>query len=95
MARIYKRGKTWWLDKGRRNGRRYQQSLRTTSKKIAEEALQAYIRRLAIGDEDFLKEAPFSEFAEIYMHLRKGQLAESTTERNHATLTGTGQTQGY
>ena len=81
MARIYKRGKTWWLDKGRRNGRRYQQSLRTTSKKIAEEALQAYIRRQALGDEDLLKQATFSEFADIYMHLRKGQHAESTRDR--------------
>jgi len=86
MARIYKRGKIWWLDKGRRNGRRYQQSLKTTSKKIAEEALQAYIRRQAVGDEDVLKEATFSEFAEIYMHLRKGQLAESTMERNFNAL---------
>lgn len=89
MARIYKRGRTWWIDYGVAGGFRRRESLHTRKKEIAQEALAVYERRAALGEEDArgaVKQATFAEFADLYMELKAGAKAASTIRRNVEVL---------
>ncbi|MDP6779430.1 MAG: hypothetical protein QGI83_21935, partial [Candidatus Latescibacteria bacterium] len=86
MARIFKRNRTWWIDCGIVGGRRKRHSLETTSKRRAQEALAAYERRRALGEEEELKAATFTEFVDVYLELKAGRKSPRSRERDGHAL---------
>ncbi len=79
---IYKKGKYWWFKKIFK-GRKYEQSLRTAKKALAEKLYSKIITDIIEGEYfDRPKDIFMSEVIEKYMVEFSPQLSATTHERN-------------
>lgn len=85
MARIFKRGKIWWIEYDRSQGRR-RESLKVTSKRLAEDILEQYERRRLLGELTDVEPIQFDEFSNVYMELKMGQKSDSSRTRDLNSL---------